>query len=90
MNPLETALEELNKRFISYCFEVESNVQLAVQSFLKTDLKSVQQVLDKDKEIDQMEITIEEECLKLLAVYQPLAKDLRLIVGILKIGRAHV
>ncbi|RAP38919.1 phosphate transport system regulatory protein PhoU [Candidatus Marinamargulisbacteria bacterium SCGC AAA071-K20] len=85
-NPLQKAIKDLNKLFLSYCAEVEQNVHLAVQSFMKTEPKNVQLVIDKDKEIDQMEIAIEEECLRIMAMYQPLAKDLRFIVGILKIN----
>ena len=83
---LQNAIKDLNKLFLSYCAEVEQNVHLAVQSFMKTEPKNVQLVIDKDKEIDQMEIAIEEECLRIMAMYQPLAKDLRFIVGILKMN----
>ena len=78
------AINDLNKLFVDYCVQVEENVHLAVQSFMKTELKHVQHVIDTEKKIDQMEIEIEEECIKIMAIYQPLAKDLRFIVGILK------
>ena len=85
-NPLQKSLENLNRLFLNYCTEVEQNVHLAVQTFMKTDPNNVQVVIAKDKEIDQMEVAIEEECLKIMAIYQPLAKDLRFIVGILKMN----
>jgi phosphate transport system protein len=85
-NPIQVAIEHLNKQFISYCTQVEENVHLAVQSFMDTESVNVQRVIDKDKEIDQMEVAIEEECLSIMARYQPLAKDLRFIVGILKMN----
>ena len=85
-NPLQKSLENLNRLFLNYCTEVEQNVHLAVQSFMKTESNNVQVVIEKDKEIDQMEVAIEEECLKIMAIYQPLAKDLRFIVGILKMN----
>lgn len=81
---LQGALEALNKQFLNYGTEVEENVHLGIQAFMKTEQKYVQTVIDNDKKIDQMEIAIEEECLRIIAIYQPLAKDLRLIVGILK------
>jgi phosphate transport system protein len=44
------------------------------------------QVIEDDKEIDRQEIDIEEECLKILALHQPVAIDLRYIVAVLKIN----
>ncbi|MBG90627.1 MAG: phosphate transport system regulatory protein PhoU [Actinobacteria bacterium] len=85
-SPLEKAIKDLNVMFLNYCAEVEQNVHLAVQSFMKTEPKNIQIVMDKDRQIDQLEIAIEEECLRIMAVYQPLAKDLRFIVGILKMN----
>ena len=43
-------------------------------------------VIDNDAEIDEMEVEIEEECLKILALHQPVAIDLRFIVAVLKIN----
>ena len=85
-NTLQSSLEALNKLFLEYCTKVEENVHLSVKSFLKTEPENVKLVIDQDKKIDEMEIAIEEECLRIMAVYQPLAKDLRFIVGILKMN----
>tara|TARA_B100001113_G_scaffold350275_1_gene347145 strand:- start:187 stop:873 length:687 start_codon:yes stop_codon:yes gene_type:complete len=85
-SPLENALDLLNNLFLDYCTKIEENVQLATQSFMKTEPKDVQRVIDNDHEIDQLEIEIEEECLQIIAMYQPLAKDLRFIIGILKMN----
>jgi phosphate transport system protein len=43
-------------------------------------------VIDNDDRIDQQEVDLEEECLKVLALYQPVANDLRFIVSVLKIN----
>jgi phosphate transport system protein len=85
-NQLQQAINDLNKLFLNYCTQIEENVHLAVQSFMKTEPKNIQRVIDKDREIDQLEIAIEEECIRIMAIYQPLAKDLRFIVGILKMN----
>ena len=85
-SPLENALDLLNNLFLDYCTKIEENVQLATQSFMKTEPKDVQRVIDNDHEIDRLEIEIEEECLQIIAMYQPLAKDLRFIIGILKMN----
>jgi phosphate transport system protein len=84
--PLENRLNLLNEMFLNYCTQIEENVQLATQAFLKTDAKRVQDVIDNDYKIDQLEIEIEEECLQIIARYQPLARDLRFIIGILKMN----
>ena len=41
-------------------------------------------MIESDRRVDQMEIDVEEECLKILALYQPVAGDLRLVVSLLK------
>jgi len=43
-------------------------------------------VIEQDRQIDRMEIDVEEECLKILALHQPVAIDLRFIVAVLKIN----
>ena len=53
-NPIQKPLDELNKSFLDYCTKVEENVQLAVKSFLNTDIDHVQGVMDNDDLIDQM------------------------------------
>jgi phosphate transport system protein len=43
-------------------------------------------LIEEDREIDQIEVDIEEECLKLLALHQPVAIDLRYIIAVIKIN----
>ncbi|HAQ60575.1 TPA: phosphate transport system regulatory protein PhoU [Candidatus Delongbacteria bacterium] len=83
---LQVELTRLKKRFYEYCAVVEEDVRNAVRSVYENDKELAMQVIDKDNEIDKMEIEIEEECLKLLALYQPVAIDLRLIISMLKIN----
>jgi len=83
---LQEELIKLKKRFYEYCAVVEEDVRNAVRSVYENDKELAMQVIDKDDEIDKMEIEIEEECLKLLALYQPVAIDLRLIISMLKIN----
>jgi phosphate transport system protein len=85
-NALHLSLKELNTSFLSYCAEVEENLNLAIESFLKTKSDNVQKVLKNEKKIDQLELEIEEECLSIMARFQPLASDLRFIVAILKMN----
>jgi phosphate transport system protein len=63
----------------------ESAVTRGVKAFLVSDHGTAQTVIDGDGEINALELRIEEEVLKILALYAPTAKDLRYVVGIFKI-----
>jgi len=63
----------------------ESAVTRGVKAFLVADVATAQAVIDGDGEINALELRIEEEVLKILALYAPTAKDLRYVVGIFKI-----
>jgi phosphate transport system protein len=66
---------------------VEENLQRAVKSLLEKDSELAGQVIRIDKdEIDRIEIGLEEECLRIMALYQPVAGDLRFLVTVLKIN----
>ncbi|RME92833.1 MAG: phosphate transport system regulatory protein PhoU [Candidatus Hydrogenedentota bacterium] len=82
----ENALENLKKEIIKLGGMVEDNVKDAVRSFLERDKALAQDIIKRDDEIDQMEIAIEEECLKILALYHPVASDLRFVIVVLKIN----
>ena len=79
-------LEKLRKRFLDLGLLVEDRVRKACSAFDGNDLADIEMVIKSDYEIDEMEIEIEEECLKMLALYQPVARDLRFIVALIKIN----
>ncbi len=83
---LQNELTKLKKKFYELCAIVEEDVRNAVKSVYEGNVNLAQKVIDKDRQIDMMEIEIEEDCLKLLALYQPVAIDLRLIISMLKIN----
>jgi len=83
---LQREIDRLKKRLLSLCAVVEDQVQMAVRSLLQFDAEMAQGVEDRDRDIDQQEIEVEEECLKILALHQPVAVDLRLVVAALKIN----
>lgn len=82
----EKELEKLRKRLLTLCAKVEESVIMAVDAFEKRDIELAKKVVRKDDEIDQMEIEIEEDCLKILALHQPVAIDLRFLVVVLKMN----
>lgn len=83
---MEKELNVLKKELLSLGAEVEERVKQAVQALLTGDRPLAQQVKGGDNQIDNMEIELEEECLKILALHQPVATDLRFIVSVLKIN----
>ncbi len=83
---LERAIEELKRLILSLGADVEESVRLSVQSLTQRISQQAMSVIEADYEIDQREVFVEEECLKILALHQPVANDLRLIIAILKIN----
>ena len=83
---MDREIEKVQKQILTLCAVVESMVQQAVQSVSTRDSAQATQVINMDNEIDQSEVDIEEACLKILALYQPVAADLRYVIAILKIN----
>jgi phosphate transport system protein len=83
---LRRELEALQERVLRLSVEVEDRLQRALTAVLHRDAALAQAVMDDDTEIDQREVAIEEECLKLLALHQPLASDLRFVIATLKLN----
>nr|MBF0222190.1 phosphate signaling complex protein PhoU [Desulfobulbaceae bacterium] len=78
-------LERLRKNFLDLGLLVEDRVRKACSAFKGDDMTALEMVIKSDYEIDEMEVEIEEECLKILALYQPVARDLRFIIALIKI-----
>jgi len=83
---LQREIESIKRSVLSLCAIVEDQVQMAVRALLERDGDMARAVERRDREIDLREVEIEEECLKTLALHQPVAADLRLIVAALKIN----
>jgi len=83
---LQREMEFLKNKLIAMGGETEDRVYKATLSIINRDAKMANDVIKADSDIDRMEVEIEEHCLKTLALYQPVAKDLRLIIAILKMN----
>ncbi|WP_029914336.1 phosphate signaling complex protein PhoU [Pelobacter seleniigenes] len=83
---IQSDLENLKRRLLILSAEVEERVQQAVMALLNGDAELADKVKSGDGKIDNLEIELEEECLKVLALHQPVANDLRFIVSVLKIN----
>jgi phosphate transport system protein len=78
--------DKIRKRILALGALVEEGVQMANKAIVTRDEALAHKVIMADLEIDEAEVEIEEECLKLLALYQPVAVDLRFLVAVIKIN----
>jgi phosphate transport system protein len=83
---LQREIERVKKSILALSAIVEDQVQMAVRALLERDVQLARNVEQRDKEIDHREVEVEEECLKILALHQPVAIDLRFIVAAMKIN----
>ncbi|MEJ2722389.1 MAG: phosphate signaling complex protein PhoU [bacterium] len=83
---LKIEIEELKKAILALSALAEESVRKAVTATEERNSALAQEVIDSDADIDAAEVELEEECLKILALHQPVAMDLRFIVAVLKIN----
>lgn len=83
---LQREMSYLEDTLLRVCAQVEKSLNLAISSLMNRDPKQATEVLERDIQIDRMEVDTEEDCLKILALHQPVAIDLRFIVAALKIN----
>ncbi len=83
---LQREIEAIKRKLLALCAIVEKNVVMATKAIAEQDAALAQAVIAEDERIDRMEVELEEDCLKILALYQPVAVDLRAIVAVLKIN----
>lgn len=79
-------LSQVKVRLLTMSGEAEAAVQMAIEALLERDQTKAERVIHGDGVIDTMEVEIEEQCLTLLALQQPMARDLRLLVSAIKIA----
>jgi phosphate transport system protein len=79
-------LDNIKKMILSLGAMVEERVRLAVAAVENKDAEAAQRVIKTDYGIDEMEVEVEEACLKVLALHQPVAVDLRFLIAVIKIN----
>jgi len=82
----QNEIQRLKKKILHLAALVEEALQMAVDSVAHRNVELADRVIDGDPVIDALEIEVEEDCLKILALHQPVAADLRYIVAVLKIN----
>ncbi len=79
-------LEKIKQRILALGALVEERVQMARTAVDEKDAALAEKIIKNDFEIDEMEVEVEEECLKVLALHQPVAVDLRFLIAVIKIN----
>src|SRR5438874_10500813 len=79
-------LSELKQRLLDMSEKAEALIDLAVESLRERDAGKAEAVLAADHEIDDLEVEVEQRAISLLALQQPMARDLRFIIGAIKIS----
>lgn len=83
---LQRQIEQLKQKILFVGSMVEAAIANAVTALVEHNEALALKVLEEDSEIDRMEVDVEEDCCKVLALYQPVAVDLRFVVAVLKIN----
>lgn len=83
---LDREIAHLKKKLLSFGAMVEEAIARAIHSLEKRDDQMAWSVIDNDDVFDTLEIEIEEDCLKILALHQPVAADLRFVICVLKMN----
>jgi len=84
---LQRDVEKLKRQLLEMSAEVEGDLRMAVRAVEDRDEALARNVITREARIDRMEVDVEEDCLKILALHQPVAADLRYIVSVLKINQ---
>lgn len=83
---LQKDIEKIKKMVLSVGAMVEERLRMSIKAIETWDAGLAEDIIRRDYEIDELEIEVEEECLKILALHQPVAVDLRFIIATIKIN----
>lgn len=77
-------LDDIRRHLAEMGGMAQRQVSDAIQALIDADHEKAEQVVHADKKVNQMEVSIDEECLRILARRQPAASDLRLVIAVTK------
>ena len=86
MKHLSRDMDKIKRGVLSMGTLVETAVHRSINALLNRDAALAEEVIAGDNRIDAEEVELEEECLKVLALHQPFAQDLRFIVTVMKVN----
>lgn len=82
---LEKEMISLRRAILTMGASVQARVDQAFEAFLERDVDQARRIKGSDREIDEMEVDIEDECLRVLALCHPMARDLRFVLATIRI-----
>lgn len=85
---MQLELVRLRRALLTMSASTETRVSEAFQALVSRDYAAADRVRTGDDEIDKMEVDIESACLRILALYQPMASDLRFVLAAMRINTA--
>ena len=83
---LQKDVDSIHRRLMALFGIVEQMIDKAVRALCEQKVELAVEVIDTDHQVNQTEVEIEEECLKILALHQPVAADLRRVACVFKIN----
>jgi len=83
---LQRGLDDLREEVLALFGVVEQMIDMAVRSLVERRPDLAHRVIQADATVDRREVKLEEECLKLMALHQPVAGDLRVVISVVKIN----
>ncbi len=82
---LQSSLTSIRRSILTMGAAVEAHVEECLGIFLKGDAEAARKAISRDRIIDQMDLRVEAECVETLALYAPVARDLRFVLATLRI-----
>lgn len=80
----EKELQDIRSRVLAMGGLVEQQVTNALEALITGDAELAREVISSDEDVNKLDVSIDEECIQIIALRQPTASDLRLVTGILK------
>ncbi len=78
-------IEELKRDILNMALAVQNAIDKSLKALMDHNVELANEVIKGDDDIDLMEVQIEQACIRIIALYQPEASDLRLVMGVYKI-----
>jgi len=79
-------IEHLKKKLLSMGAIIEDAIAKAIKALVERDEQLAATVIESDCIVDNLEVEVEEDCLKILALHQPVATDLRFVIAVMKMN----
>ncbi|MDD2941689.1 MAG: phosphate signaling complex protein PhoU [bacterium] len=83
---IDYAIEKLKRNLLSLAALTEDQLRKSIRALETKDVELARTIIEDDRLVDIREVELEEDCLQILALHQPVAHDLRFVIAVLKIN----